>query len=134
MVGQEPSESPIPASDGSQIGLVVCAEDCEVGGGCLQLQLDGKIGLAPHASRLRCTFVLRSDGAGPGAPNWMDPGITSWGRLAAHAPLRSCRCEADALAMRDGRLCLSGEWAFRPGGRAESSPTLASTPGYCFLH
>ncbi len=57
-------------------------------------------------------------------PNWMNPGITSLGRLPAHCPLSSWRSEAAARAGLDSERVrlLDGQWQFSFFDRPEAVP------------
>ena len=96
---------------GALVELRVSTSDDDVR--CVQLRPDGTIGLAPDGGPPGTIFVMQSDGASPGSPQWADPRCVQVNRQPAHAPLRSYRSEASALHFDDPRLCLSGEWGFR---------------------
>ena len=63
--------------------------------------------------------------------DWESPQITSRGRLAAHTPMSSWRCEADARqeAASSSVLSLDGDWAFALYDAPEQVPANFATEG-----
>ena len=95
---------------------------------CVAMRTDGTAGLAPCGSP-NSRFVMQSDGAPEGAPDWANPRVIEVGRLPAHVPLFSYRSRAAALAREDPRLCLSGTtWGFRLFSSPDAVPAGIESP------